>query len=280
MRAEMVLVLRDGNLIPNAMKWEDQMISDILSTENRIRSEDALTITRSLREDIERMGLNEIKLPRLEKIIDAKMLEYGFTETRPIHLNQQLFEKRNGSKLSVNALRVLERRYLRKDANGEVVETPDEMFWRVAHHIAQAEKNYSGVEQAQKMEQEFYAMMTEFKFLPDSPTLMNAGTELGQLATCFVLPVDDSMEGIFDSLKYAALIHKSGGGTGFSFSRLRPKDSRVGTTGGVASGPVSFMRIFNTATEQVKQGGTKSRQVLSFNKENEDNDFYSAIREA
>ena len=257
MRAEMVLVLRDGNLIPNAMKWEDQMISDILSTENRIRSEDALTITRSLREDIERMGLNEIKLPLLEKIIDAKMLEYGFTETRPIHLNQQLFEERNGSKLSANALRVLERRYLRKDANGEVVETPDEMFRRVAHHIAQAEKNYLGVEQAQKMEQEFYAMMTEFKFLPNSPTLMNAGTELGQLAACFVLPVDDSMEGIFDSLKYAALIHKSGGGTGFSFSRLRPKDSRVGTTGGVASGPVSFMRIFNTATEQVKQGGTR-----------------------
>ena len=91
MRAEMVLVLRDGNLIPNAMKWEDQMISDIVSTENRIRSEDALTITRSLREDIERMGLNEIKLPLLEKIIDAKMLEYVFTETRPIHLNQQLF---------------------------------------------------------------------------------------------------------------------------------------------------------------------------------------------
>lgn len=257
MRAEMVLVLRDGNLIPNAMKWEDHMISDILSTENRIRSEDALTITRSLREDMERMGLNEIKLPLLEKIIDAKMLEYGFTETRPIHLNQQLFEERNGSKLSVNALRVLERRYLRKDANGEIVETPDEMFRRVAHHIAQAEKNYSGVEQAQKMEQEFYAMMTEFKFLPNSPTLMNAGTELGQLAACFVLPVDDSMEGIFDSLKYAALIHKSGGGTGFSFSRLRPKDSRVGTTGGVASGPVSFMRIFNTATEQVKQGGTR-----------------------
>ncbi|MBW1716370.1 MAG: vitamin B12-dependent ribonucleotide reductase [Deltaproteobacteria bacterium] len=257
MRAEMVLVLRDGNLVPNAMKWDDQMISDILSTENRIGSEDALTITQSLREDIQRMGFNEIKLPLLEKIIDAKMLEYGFTETRPIHLNQQLFEERKGAKLSVNALRVLERRYLRKNSNGEVVETPDEMFCRVAHHIAQAEKNYSGVGQAQKMEQEFYAMMTELKFLPNSPTLMNAGTELGQLAACFVLPVDDSMEGIFDSLKYAALIHKSGGGTGFSFSRLRPKDSRVGTTGGVASGPVSFMRIFNTATEQVKQGGTR-----------------------
>jgi len=153
--------------------------------------------------------------------------------------------------------RFLKKRYLRKDANGDTVETADEMFQRVAHHIAMAEKNYAGEEQAQKMEEAFYTIMAELKFLPNSPTLMNAGTELGQLAACFVLPVEDSMEGIFDSLKNAALIHKSGGGTGFSFSRLRPKDSRVGTTGGVASGPVSFMKIFNTATEQVKQGGTR-----------------------
>ena len=257
MWAEMVLVLRDGNLIPNAVKWDDGLISDILATHNKMDIEQAKEITQSMREDIEKMGLNEIKLPLLEKIIDAKMLEYGMPKPSPIHLNHVSFEKHRNFPLSSNANKVLKKRYLRKDANGDTVETADEMFQRVAHHIAMAEKNYAGEEQAQKMEEAFYTIMAELKFLPNSPTLMNAGTELGQLAACFVLPVEDSMEGIFDSLKNAALIHKSGGGTGFSFSRLRPKDSRVGTTGGVASGPVSFMKIFNTATEQVKQGGTR-----------------------
>jgi ribonucleoside-diphosphate reductase alpha chain len=159
--------------------------------------------------------------------------------------------------LTDNARTVLQRRYLKKDSDGKVIESPEDMFRRVAHHIARAEENYSDAQEAEKMEALFYRMMTEFYFLPNSPTLMNAGRRLGQLAACFVLPVDDSLDGIFSALKNAAMIHKSGGGTGFSFSRLRPKDSRVGSTGGVASGPVSFMKIFNTATEQVKQGGTR-----------------------
>jgi ribonucleoside-diphosphate reductase alpha chain len=257
MWAEMVLVLRDGNLIPNAVKWDDELISDILITHNKMKIEQAREITQSMREDIEKMGLNEIKLPLLGKIIDAKMLEYGMADTRPIHLNNLSFTKHTNFPLSDNAHKVLKKRYLRKDANGNTIETADEMFRRVAHYIAMAEKNYTGEKQAGKTEEAFYKVMSELKFLPNSPTLMNAGTELGQLAACFVLPVEDSMDGIFDSLKHAALIHKSGGGTGFSFSHLRPKDSRVGTTGGVASGPVSFMKIFNTATEQVKQGGTR-----------------------
>ena len=139
-----------------------------------------------------------------------------------------------------------------------MVETPEQMFRRVARHIAKAEKKFGGdAEKVKKTEALFYDLMTGAKFLPNSPTLMNAGRRLGQLAACFVLPVEDSMEGIFGALRNAALIHKSGGGTGFAFSRLRPKNSTVGTTGGVASGPVSFMKIFNTATEQVKQGGTR-----------------------
>ena len=157
-----------------------------------------------------------------------------------------------------NSKVVMDRRYLSRDRQGRVLEDPEGMFRRVAHNLSQADLNYGATEeQRQATEEEFYQLMRCLEALPNSPTLMNAGRELQQLSACFVLPVEDSLDFIFDKVKQTALIHKSGGGTGFSFSRLRPAGDVVGSTGGIASGPVSFIRAFDTATDVVKQGGTR-----------------------
>ena len=212
------------------------------------------------------------EVPTVEEIQDAVekvLIENGHAKTAKAYIlyrqkrkeireaRTMLLDSEFDARLSANAISVLERRYLKRDEKGNIIETPAALFRRVAESIAAVDLDYNPDVDVKETEEEFYKVMTNLEFLPNSPTLMNAGTELGQLSACFVLPVDDSMESIFNAVKNTALIHKSGGGTGFSFSRLRPKNDVVSSTGGVASGPISFMRVFDSATEVIKQGGRR-----------------------
>jgi ribonucleoside-diphosphate reductase alpha chain len=251
-----IIETKEGDIDLTDYNWDDDRFSKAIKAQQPMDDQQAHSISRFVREAIDELKIYRITPPVVDAVLNDTLEQYGLPRISTVPLDKTLFI-RNGLKLSGNAKTVLERRYLRKDKDGRPAEAPAQMFRRVSRHIAKAELNYHPDVDPRAVEEQFYNLMTDLKFLPNSPTLMNAGRSLGQLAACFVLPVEDSMEGIFETLKNAAIIHKSGGGTGFSFSRLRPTNAMVGTTGGVASGPVSFMKIFNTATEQVKQGGTR-----------------------
>ncbi len=211
------------------------------------------------------------KIPHIENIqdtVESALMAEGYSHIAKSYIlfrenrSQLRFTKsalglKDDLKLPVNTMEVLRKRYLLKDENQNIIETPSELFQRVAHHVAKAEENFKSGHDREQVEEKFYGMMRNLEFMPNSPTLMNAGTSLGQLSACFVIPVEDSIEGIFTALGHMAQIHQTGGGTGFSFSHLRPRNDIVHSTKGQASGPVSFMSIFDKATGVIVQGGRR-----------------------
>lgn len=222
--------------------------------------------------DLESKGYDDKNIPDVETvqdIVEKVLMETGHAKTAKAYILYR--EKRaeirrikaalgveDDMKLPINSLMVLSARYLKRDENRKIIETPHQLFTRVARSIAAIDRTYGASdEEVAKTEKEFFEMITNFEFMPNSPTLMNAGTPLGQLSACFVLPVGDSIEEIFKTVRDAAIIHKSGGGTGFAFSRIRPKGDVVRSTGGIASGPISFAKVIDAATAEIKQGGKR-----------------------
>ena len=263
---------RDGSVVPFDRKKVERAIEraaeEVLRNEAR-----SIKIGSSVTDVVvqKATSLFKNKIPTVEAIqdiVEAALMEEGYSHIAKAYILYR--EKRNevrlaksalglkdDLKLPLNTLEVLRRRYLLKDDDRNVIETPSELFRRVAAHVAQGERNFKSAVTAEQAEERFYHMMRSLEFMPNSPTLMNAGTSFGQLSACFVIPIEDSIGGIFGALKDMARIHQTGGGTGFSFSRLRPQGDLVASTKGEASGPVSFMDIFDKATSVIVQGGRR-----------------------
>lgn len=260
---------RDGLVVPfEPEKIELAIHKALLATDSGGR-ELAAELSRRVVEIIEeRLGENVPTVEQVQDIVEEVLMAQGYPSVAKAYIlyRQQrsdvrrlkgIIGVRDDLKLGINAIKVLERRYLLRDEEGKVIETPTGLFRRVAQAIAAVETKFDPAANAKGLEQAFFDLMSSLDFIPNTPTLMNAGTSLGQLSACFVLPVEDSIVDIFETLKNMAIIHQSGGGTGFSFSRLRPKGDMVRSTKGMASGPVSFMKIYDAATAVMKQGGKR-----------------------
>jgi ribonucleoside-diphosphate reductase alpha chain len=262
---------RDGRLVDFD---QDKIAEAIWKAAKAVGGRDRQLASKLAADVVKRLGkqLKPREIPTVEQVqdlVEITLIETGHARTSKAYIlyRQKRAEIRKAKtmlgivdelKLPLNSILVLERRYLQKDENGKVVESTGQMFRRIAKGIAEVDKQHGkSSAEVKESENEFYRIMTSLEFIPNSPTLMNTGSYLRQLSACFVLPVEDSIESIFDTLKAAALIHKTGGGTGFAFSRLRPKGDMVKTTGGIASGPISFATIYDAATDVVKQGGRR-----------------------
>ncbi|MBT4366087.1 adenosylcobalamin-dependent ribonucleoside-diphosphate reductase, partial [Candidatus Peregrinibacteria bacterium] len=265
---------RDGRIVDFDQEKITEAVWKAASSVGGENKQVAEQISNQISAVLEVFFKDESDIPTVEQIqdlVEKILIEGGHAKTAKAYIiyrhkqadareqKELMFGKGAADKtlsFSNNALQVLKRRYLLKDNKGNLKETPEDLVRRVAKSIAETDNKYEG-ENSQETEEKFYEMIKNLEFMPNSPTLMNAGTGIGQLSACFVIPVEDSMEGIFTSLKNAALIHKSGGGTGFSFARLRPSEDMVSSTTGVSSGPISFMKVFDAATEVIKQGGKR-----------------------
>jgi ribonucleoside-diphosphate reductase alpha chain len=260
---------RDGSIVPFDAQKIQRAIQKALAATGTGDSNLAGELVAQVVKLIEaRLSRTTPTVEQVQDIVEEVLMNQGYPNVAKAYIlyRQQRADVRklkgtigvrDDLKLSINAIKVLERRYLLRDEGGNIIETPTGLFRRVAHAIASVETNFNPAADVKSLEQTFFGMMSNLEFLPNTPTLMNAGTPLGQLSACFVLPVEDSIIDIFETLKNMAIIHQSGGGTGFSFSHLRPNGDIVRSTKGVASGPVSFMEIFDAATAVMKQGGKR-----------------------
>jgi ribonucleoside-diphosphate reductase alpha chain len=260
---------RDGSIVPfNQVKIQQAIYKALVATGNdntSLADELAVQVVKLVKD---RLSRTTPTVEQVQDIVEEVLMTQGYPDVAKAYIlyRQQradvrrlkgIIGVRDDLKLGINAIKVLERRYLLKDEDGNTIETPTGLFRRVAHAIAAVETSFDPAADSKALEQVFYELMSNLEFLPNTPTLMNASAPLGQLSACFVLPVEDSIVGIFETLKNMAIIHQSGGGTGFSFSHLRPKGDIVRSTKGVASGPVSFMKIYDAATAVMKQGGKR-----------------------